>query len=122
MASVAKDLSLQVAIMVSKSTVLDDVADEVLAAAKAEAGLHRRTGYYGGSFYVTKDANPEAKGVIDRLVVNDAEYSADLEMGHLDIGLGAKTGGGSILRWVQGLHILRNAGLAVAAKHGWVKK
>jgi hypothetical protein len=121
MVHVARDLSLQVAVMVSKSDVLDDVAKEVLAAAKTEAAKHNRSHEFEGSFAIVKDANPSAKGVVDRLVVNNDPMARFIEFGHLFVGFGkgALTGGGSILRWVEGLHVLRNAGLAVAAKHGW---
>lgn len=82
----------------NETTVLDQVAAQIMGKAEGLAASHNITGEFASSFSVIR--TPGKAGVEDRAVINSHPWAASIEFGHID----SKT-----RRPVRGLHILRTA-------------
>lgn len=80
MVDLDRDLSTQVARMVSDSGELRKAARQVETGAMALAARHVKTGKYASSFGVS--SVPGKKGVIDYIAYNDDPQAAIIEFGH----------------------------------------
>lgn len=100
MSQVYKHAGITAAKMAGRSDAMDEAANEVLAAAKAEAAKHRDTGAYSRSL---RTENVRGKsGVRDRLVSATDPGAMSIEFGHF-------AGKGANKVWVPGKFILINA-------------
>jgi hypothetical protein len=101
MADLDRDLNAQVAKMVGAGTDLDAVANAIAETARANY-----SGHGTASTYIHVE-----KGRIDRRVTFDHPQASYLEMGHLMVN---RRTGKKTMRWIRGIHGLRNA----ARTHG----
>lgn len=99
-----------VSIIAGKTSEMDRAARRVLDAVRAAASRHTDTGNYQRELKIVTVPGRLGTGraVDDRLVVADDPGAAAIEYGHLIRVKGARR-----VKWVPGLHIMRN-GMAAA--------
>lgn len=116
-----KNLNTVVAAEVKKSGVLLAKALEAEAVVQMIAAAHNKTGAYAGKVKV------EQRKVDARVVATDPA-AAHIEFGHRlsgnpskapgDVGQGKAVGKGGVDKWVNGLHIMRDAAIAMGGSAG----
>ena len=106
MAQVYRSAYITAAEIAGDSSVMDEIANEILLKAKKNAAQHRLTGDYMDHLHVEVAGRGK-----DRLVVADGEGAIPIEFGHV---IYKKSGGrrvstgGYVVKRVPGLNIMRD--------------